>query len=248
METLSEMEKLDVINGGLKLIRRTDGLTYGTDALLLAAYASSGKAAARLADLGGGTGVISLLYASRHPQTHIEILEVQSEFAALCRRNAALNGMEDRISVHECDLRNADSRRIGGEVDTVVSNPPYMRAGSGILNRSTAKTIARHETCGDITDFCQAAARLLKYHGSFFVVYRPDRLTDLLYALRASGLEPKKLTFVHPEAESPPSLLLCEARRGASPSMEITQPLYIYQSSTRLYTRQMQTILDKGEF
>ncbi len=242
---IRDNERLDKINADLSLIQRTDGLTYGTDALLLAAYAKA-KPNGRAVELGGGTGVVSLLCTSREKFKHIDIFEVQSDFAELCSRNSSLNGFDNRITVHAKDIRNASASDVGCEVDAVLSNPPYMRSGAGIENDSQAKTIARHEICGGISDFCAAAARLLRFGGSFYCVWRPDRLPDLLCALRENRLEPKKLTFVCPEAEKAPSLLLCQSRKGGSPSLDVTEPIIIYKSGTREYTAQMERIFENG--
>ncbi len=242
---IRDNERLDKINADLSLIQRTDGLTYGTDALLLAAYAKS-KPSARAAELGGGTGVVSLLCMARGKYKHIDIFEIQEDFAELCLRNASLNNFDDKITVHASDIRNISQSDVGGEIDTVLSNPPYMRAGTGIENDTLAKSIARHELCGGIYDFCAAAARLLRFGGSFYCVWRPDRLPDLICALRENRLEPKKLTFVSPEAEKAPSLLLCQARKGGSPSLEVTEPIVIYESGTRRYTSQMESIFENG--
>ena len=38
--TLYENERVDYVNDSLSLIQKTDGLTFGTDALLLAGYVS----------------------------------------------------------------------------------------------------------------------------------------------------------------------------------------------------------------
>lgn len=245
MEQLRENERLDRINSNLYLIQRKDGLNYGTDALILAAYIKAKKNATAV-ELGGGTGVISLLLAARNKFKHIDVFEIQPDFAELCRRNATLNSFEDKIAIHTCDVRNADITDIVRNVDAVFSNPPYMKLGTGQQNESQAKAIARHEISGGISDFCACASRLLKFGGSFYCVWRPDRLPDLLCAMRGAGLEPKELTFVCSEAEKAPSLLLCRASKGASPTLKITKPLVIYKSGTREYTSAMTELFENG--
>ena len=49
-------ERLDVINEGLRLIQKKNGLTFGTDAYLLAAFVRPSPRAIA-ADLGSGTGI-----------------------------------------------------------------------------------------------------------------------------------------------------------------------------------------------
>ena len=58
----------------------------------------------------------------------------------------------------------------------------------------------------------------------------PERLTDLLCALRANGLEPKRLRFVCKTAADAPSLVLAEARRGGKPGLTIEAPLILQNS------------------
>ena len=112
-----------------------------------------------------------------------------------------------------------------------------MKADSGKRNTSEAKYIARHEVFGGIYDFCRAADRLLKYGGKFFCVWRPDRLADLMDAMRQNHLEPKRMTFVHADTDATPSSVLVEAKKGAAPSLILTPPLILYLPAEGKNTR-----------
>ena len=72
-----------------------------------------------------------------------------------------------------------------------------------------------------LEQLCAAAARCLKNGGRFALVHRPDRLTDLLCALRAAGLEPKRMQLVQHRADKPPSAVLLEAVRQGRPGLEV---------------------------
>lgn len=236
MPTLLDNERLDVVNEKISLIQKKDGLTFGTDAYLLASFLRPQKNA-RAVELGTGTGIISLLCAARDRFAKIWALEVQEDFATLAARNVLLNRMEHRVFVRCADLRDFYPSEIGGEVDVVFANPPYMRTDSGKRNQSDGKYIARHEVCGDIGDFCVAAARLLKYGGRFYCVFRPDRLSELMRALRKNSLEPKTMVFVHADAESEPSMVLISATKGGAPSLRILPPLMLHDSTEKAGTR-----------
>lgn len=248
---LRDGERLDRVNENLRLIQKTDGLTYGTDAFLLSAYPPPAPRG-RAVELGTGTGIVALLCAARGQYAHIDAVEVQPAFAELAARNAALNGLETRVTVRCADLRELCAADLGGEVDAVLANPPYMRADTGRLNRSDAKSIARHELCGGIEDFCAAAARLLRWGGRFVCVWRPDRLIDLIAAMRANGLEPKRMTAVHGDAAAPASMVLIDARRGGAPSLELTPPLLLYRDppavTPRVLTDEAARIYETGRF
>lgn len=242
---ISEFECINKVNDDLILIQRTCGLTFGTDALLLAAFVRPSKNAVA-AEFGGGSGIVSLLCAVRNKAKLIYSVEVQSEYAELIGRNAMQNGLSEKVIPVHADLRDLTPDILGCELDTVITNPPYMRTDSGKPNESAEKNIARHEVFGTIFDFCSSAAKLLRYGGSFYCVYRPDRLTDLISACRESKLEPKRAVFVHPDTASPPSLVLIEAKKGAAPSMHIAPPLIIYKDGSRDYTEQVQRMYETG--
>ncbi|MBR6709266.1 MAG: methyltransferase, partial [Clostridia bacterium] len=120
---LREGERLDYVNENLRLIQKKDGLTYGTDAFLLSAYPPP-EPKGRAIELGCGTGIVSLLCAARGQYAHLDAVEVQPAFAELAERNAALNGLVDRVSVRCADLRDLRAVDFGGEVDAVLANPP----------------------------------------------------------------------------------------------------------------------------
>lgn len=222
---LEQNERIDEVNDQLKLIQKTDGLTFGTDALLLAAFA--GKSAERALELGGGSGIISMLLAARKRFAKIDCLEIQVEYARLIDRNVTLNGLGGILTAIQGDVRDFPEKASYGSYDAVFSNPPYMTESCGAKCKNEAKDIARHELCGTIADFALCASRALKYGGAFYVVYRPERLADLLDACRAVKLEPKRLTFVYARADAPPSMLLLEARAGGRAGLTVTRPLIL---------------------
>ena len=120
-----------------------------------------------------------------------------------------------------------------------------MKSGSGLTNATDEMNTARREENGTVADFCASAARLLKFGGTFTVVYRPDRLAELLCSMRAASLEPKKLVTVYPTAADKPCLVLVEAKKGAAEGMVFARPLIIYENkNSTVYTADMQKIYD----
>ncbi len=224
----STHETIHEVNEHIRLIQRADGLTFGTDAYLLAAYVRPKKNAVAV-DLGSGTGIIPLLCLARRKAACFHAVELQPAFAELIERNAALNGASDCLHALCADVRELAPATIGGEVDIVTANPPYMVGDSGALNRADEKSIARHETAGGIADFCAAAGRLLKHGGHFYCVFRPERLADLTVSLREAHLEPKRLTTVHATVGASPSLVLVDAVKGAAPALTVTPPLCLHE-------------------
>ena len=240
---LKANERLDLVNDSLSLIQNTEGLTFGTDALLLAGYIGSGYRTG--IELGGGTGIISMLLATRGKIADITCAEIQPEYTELINRNIEYNSLSDRMRCVTADVRELKAP----ECDVAYTNPPYMRSDSGYANRISKKNVARHEVHGSIADFCLAARRLIKFGGDFFAVYRPDRLADLVCAMREAGIEPKRMTYVHADARSTPSMLLVEGRRGGKGGLRMTRPLIIYNDESHAeYGEDMKYIMENGSF
>lgn len=227
LPTLFPDERIDRVNEDIRLIQKKQGLTFGTDAYLLAAFVRP-KRNCKAVELGGGTGIVSLLLAAKQKIGSITAVEIQPPFAELIDRNARLNGFGDNVRALCADVRELSPQTFGGEVDLVVSNPPYMTCGTGKRNEADEKYLARHEVCGGIGDFCLAAARLLRFGGKFCCVYRPDRSADLFTALRDAKLEPKRMTIVYPDAETEPCMVLVEAVKGASAGLRVSAPLILH--------------------
>ncbi len=225
---LRDRETLHEVNEHIRLIQRTDGLTFGTDAYLLAAFLRPKRAAVAV-DLGSGTGIIPLLCLARDKAARFTAVEIQPPFCELITRNAALNGMTERLTVLQADARQIKADSVGGEVDLVTANPPYMAPNSGARNRTDEKYVARHEVCGTVGDFCAAAGRLLKHGGRFCCVFRPERLADLFEGLRTAHLEPKRMTLVQATYAATPSMVLVEAVKYAAPGMTVTPPLCLWE-------------------
>ena len=234
-------ERLDDINENLRLIQRCRGLTFGTDAYLLGAFMKSCPRGVA-ADFGCGTGVISLLAAQRGKFSFVHAFELQPEFASLTQRNIVLNSLEAKVDVTNIDVREISQKHTRGQIDAVFTNPPYMKSGSGLENPDDEKNIARRELNGTIYDFCAAAGRILKSGGAFYAVHRPERLIDLICAMKEASIEPKMIVQICPDTKSKPSLVLVEGKKDASSSVTLTRPLFIYKDGTREYTDDMNKI------
>ena len=217
------MEKTDQLwPGGYRFLFDDTLFQPGTDSFLLGAFAAA-KRGERVCDLGAGTGLLGLLLLARQEDLHITNVELQSAACSLARRSAELNGLSDRITCVEGDLR--DKSLLGaGMFDLVVSNPPYFADGSGAQAAAAARCTARSEVTCTLEDVFAAAARLLRWGGRFCLVFRTERLAELMETARKHKLEPKRLRLVQNTPQSAPSLLLLECRRGGKTGLNVEAP------------------------
>jgi tRNA1Val (adenine37-N6)-methyltransferase len=212
------------------------------DAVLLSAYVQMKKARRGL-DLGTGNGIIPILLSDRTDCRHLTGLEIQSASADLAVRSVALNGLQDRISIVEGDIKEADRIFAAASFDFITCNPPYRTVGSGRVTGSAAaaegskgnpedldpRAIARHELLCTFDDVARAAARLLRPGGHFYLVHRPLRLPELITTLCGRGLEPKRMRLVYPYIDQAPNMVLLDCVRGGGPELRVEPPLIVYE-------------------
>ena len=86
---------------------------------------------------------------------------------------------------------------------------------------------------------------MLKRGGRFYLVHRPERLTDIFVSLRAAGLEPKELQLVSPREGEAANIALISAVKGGGPGLKMLCGLAVHtadngytQEILRIYERQ----------
>lgn len=217
-----------------------------TDSVLLADFVNMLRVR-RCLDLGSGAGVLSVLLAAKNPASELCGIELQEEFAFLSRENLRCNGMEERTAIIHGDLREHRCLVAAESFDLVVSNPPYFAENSGYSAPAEHRAAAREERFCTLFDLCAAARWALRYGGSFSLVHRPERLSEIFCAMTELGIEPKRLRMVCYSAEKAPSLVLIEGKRGGKKGLKIEAPLILSDGSGG-ESDELQKIYRRGKY
>ncbi|MCL2059854.1 MAG: methyltransferase [Oscillospiraceae bacterium] len=246
--SIAPYEKIEDLQcDGLKIIVRRDGFRYGTDSILLANFVKAarppvdntsvcGMSAAKpqasatsagmrppggadIVELCSGSGVVSILLSAKTRASRIVGIEIQAPLAAMANRSAAMNAIDSKVAFINGDIRDIRNIMGAGSAGAVVANPPYLKRGSGEHSPDDSAAIAKHEIYCELADVTSAAGWLLSQGGSFYIVYRPERMVDLFCAMRASGIEPKEMQPAGRQAGAPPSLILVRGIKGAAPGL-----------------------------
>ena len=182
----------------------TQSHRFGQDALLLAHFCRVRRAEA-VCDLGTGCGVIPLRWHDRGHRGPCLALDIAP--GAVAQLHAAVQAAEAwHITPVTADLRDlAGLHPYAQSRDVVACNPPYFTGGR--VSPDTARAGARHELSCTMPDVCAAAGLLLKDGGRLCVCQRPERLADVLCAMRGARIEPKRLQFVMARPEKAPWLV-----------------------------------------
>ena len=231
-------EKLALWPGGPE-IRQTAQAPVGTDAVLLADFAAGkGK---RGIDLGCGSGILSLLLLLGSEALRMTGLELNAAAAALARENLERCGLSLRGEIRQGDIRRVRELFQTGSFDLAVSNPPYFPKGSGRSAPDPQRASAREEADCSLDELCAAAAYLLPTGGRLCVVYRPERLSELLVCMTAHAIEPKRLRLCCHRPGSAPNLVLVEGHRGGRPGLKL-EPILLLTDGAGNETEELRRI------
>ena len=195
---------------------------FGTDAFLLADFAKP-RHKDIVADFCTGSGIIALLMEKNFQPKKIFALEIQEKAHEQLKLSLKKSEIEN-ITPVLCDLKEWKSE---AELDLITCNPPYKLDNTGAKNNSQAVSIARHEMLCTIDDVCASASKSLKFGGRLCICNRPERLSDIIEAMRKNHIEPKRMRTVHKNSSSAPWLILIEGKKGGNNFMQIEKPLYI---------------------
>ena len=96
--------------------------------------------AARIADVGTGSGCLAVALARERPRATLVATDVSDAALAIARRNAERLEVADRIAFRRTDVLDGVAERF----DAIVSNPPYVRDG----DRAAIQHEVRFEPAG----------------------------------------------------------------------------------------------------
>ncbi len=242
---LEKNERIDDLEfKNLKVIQNKNGFCFGMDAVLLSDFAKNIKRNAIVLDLGTGTGIIPILLCGKTELKKVIGVEIQEEVAKMAKKSILLNNLENRFEILNCNIKELNKIYENQTFDVIVTNPPYKKQDSGIINENEKKLISRHEITANLEDFIKISKDLLKDKGELYMVHRPERLVDILELMRKYKIEPKELKMVCPNKNKEPNLVLIKGVKNAKPFLKVEKNLYVYDTENN-YTKEILEIYNK---
>lgn len=224
-----------LLGGRVQLLQPARGYRVAVDAVLLAA-AVEARAGERVLDLGAGVGSVGLCLAARVPDCAVVGIELQPELAALARRNAAMNAVEDRVQTIVHDVAMSLPADLG-IFDHVATNPPYLAAAVADPSPNRSKALATVESSADLARWLEVAAGALKPAGALLAIHRSDRLEEIVGHLVRQGLCDIAVKRLPPAAR-----VLIRARRSREPRRTETEPFTLHRPDGG-YTDEAEAVL-----
>jgi tRNA1(Val) A37 N6-methylase TrmN6 len=183
----AELTEDAVLGGKLRLKQPRAGHRVGHDAILLAA-ACPVRSGERVVDLGAGVGAAGLALARRVDGVKVMLVEVDAALAALAAENAQRNGLGARVSAVALDVA-APARAFAAaglapeSVTRILMNPPFNDPARQRASPDHRRRLAHAGSSATLRAWIKTAARLLRPRGTLSVIWRADRLAELLQAL-----------------------------------------------------------------
>lgn len=219
----AELTRDAFLGGRLHLWQPRRGFRAGIDAILLAA-AVPARTGESVLELGCGAGAAALALLTRVEGLRATGVELQPDYAALARRNAAETGLA--LEVVEADLARLPAGLRARNFDHVLMNPPYFAhrtgTGSADMGRDTA---LRGET--PLALWIDAGLRRLRPGGRLTAIQRIERLPDMLTAL-GDRLGSVAVAPLLPRAGRPPRLFLLSGRKGGRAPFRMAAPVILH--------------------
>lgn len=242
---LKENERIDDLEfKNLKIIQNEEGFCFGIDSVLLSDFAKNIKKDSIVLDLGTGTGIIPILLCGKTNLKKVIGVEIQEEVAKMAEKSIKLNNLEDKFEIINENILSLNNIYEKQVFDVIVTNPPYKKKETGVINENEKKLISRHEITAVLEDFIKVSKDLLKDKGEFYMVHRPERLVDILSLMRKYKIEPKILKMVYSNKNREPKLVLIKGVKNGNPFLKVEKNLYIYDDDGK-YTDELLKIYNK---
>ncbi len=211
-----------LLGGRVRLLQPRRGYRVAVDAVLLAAAVDPAPAG-RVLDLGAGVGSVGLCLALRKPDCTVLGIELQPAMAQLAERNAACNGLTDRVRTVVHDIARP-LPEVFSRFGDVVTNPPYLAAAVADPSPDPSKALATVESSANLARWLEVATGALESAGTLTIIHRSDRLEEIvahLVRLGCGALTIKRLP--------PAGRVLVRARRSEVRSVTESPPLVLHK-------------------
>ncbi len=229
-----------LLGGKVRLLQPARGYRAGMDAALLAA-AVAAKPGETVLEAGCGAGAVLTQIAARRAGVTLTGVERDPVAAELARRNAALNGWTERMTVIEGDVGRGFKALGLPRADWAVSNPPFFDDEGALRAPSPAKRGAWIADDG-LAAWVRFLTDGVKDGGRVVIIHRADRLADLL-GLLGERCGSFTIRPVQPFAEEPAKRVLVQAIRGGRAPLRLLPALVLHDRSGAKHTVEAEAIL-----
>jgi tRNA1(Val) A37 N6-methylase TrmN6 len=192
----------------------------------------------------GGAG---LALARRVDGLAVTLVEIDPVLTALARENAERNALSERVRAVCLDVAApaaafAAAGLAAGSAHRVLMNPPFNVWQNASPDRS--RRMAHAASQGTLRRWVRTAARLLRPAGVLTLIWRADRLEEVL-AVLASGFGAVSLLPVFPKPDAPAIRVLARAAKASRGPLSLL-PGFLLANADGKPTAEAEAVLRGG--
>ncbi|MBS1759976.1 MAG: methyltransferase [Bacteroidetes bacterium] len=142
-------------------------------------------------DIGGGTGLLSLMLAQKNNTAKIDVLEIDIEATAQAKENVEQSPFSNQIQIINADAR---TYHFSKKYNVIISNPPFYE--NELKGNDAVKNIAHHNDGLSITELLKIIKDNLAANGKFFLLLPYKRFEEIKKLIQKEELGVTKVVFV----------------------------------------------------
>lgn len=189
---LNSGERLeDLQRDNLFIIQSEDNYRFSIDSVLLSDFARL-KSTDKVVELCSGSGVVSILANAKYKPLSILGIEIDDALYDMSKRTLEYNKINS-ISFVNDDIKNALKYVKQGQIDAVISNPPYYKLKD--KGENVKDLVAKYEVKTTLNEVLSIASQLLKNKGRLYLSYPVQRIQELMRLASQLNLVCKEIEF-----------------------------------------------------
>ena len=223
-------DKYIVKISGFDLIQKKGLQSTTLDSLLLADFVRINGRSKNILDIGSGFGIISMILA-RKSKAKVYGVELNEESYIVSQENRK-NAKLDNLEYINMDINDYRERFKEQTFDIIVSNPPYFEE-KNIENMRNMTSIndARFENTLSIKKVIDISRVLLKNRASLYLIFRTERLMEILGYINGTNMKIKRLKPVYTKYNDDSSLIsMIEIMKNVKSGFVMESPIFVYKN------------------
>lgn len=189
-----------------RVFHEQSAMKVGTDSVILGAIVPLDASIKRVADIGSGCGILSLMIAQRC-KAQIDAIEINLEAAEECGKNFNLSPWSDRLSVYAHSIQK-HQEIVYSKYDLLISNPPYFEQDKNFGITKENRGVARQTKDLNFLELAQIAKQSLSDAGQFWLILPTLEANVFINIAQEIGLYLVEQILVRPKPTKEPNRMV----------------------------------------
>ena len=142
-------------------------------------------------DIGAGTGLLTLMYAQKNPESNIDAIEIEATAALQAKENAAATPWANKINIIAADAKHFQFTK---KYHLIFSNPPFYE--NEMSGNDDKRNKAHHDDGLKLVEVLQLIKNNMDNSGKFYLLLPYKRKEEIKNLIAQQKLVIEKLLLV----------------------------------------------------